>query len=158
MPDKSFQQNPSGAVAGREMSLRYAGECTDCGLEIPKGTRVVYSPSTRTVRLVTCTTTDKGTAGGSARREYQQRKAHDDAHVETQKQNVRAVFGNGVIGKIATALAVDDSPRTSTSVWAQGAVGEKVVAARLDALAELGVVSLHDRRIPKSRATSITSS
>ena len=49
-------------------------------------------------------------------------------------------------------LAVDDSPRRSTEVWKQGAVGEERVAAALDALAEVGVVALHDRRIPRTTA------
>jgi hypothetical protein len=85
-------------------------------------------------------------------REYERRKARDDARVETEKEKVRAVFGDGFVGKVATFLAVDDSPRRSTSVWAQGAVGEELVAARLDALASVGVISLHDRRIPGTRA------
>jgi hypothetical protein len=85
-------------------------------------------------------------------REYERRKARDEARVEDQKQSVRAVFGEGFMGKVATFLAVDDSPRRSTQVWAQGAVGEERVAARLESLGEVGVVSLHDRRIPGTRA------
>lgn len=65
---------------------------------------------------------------------------------------MRATFGDGFIGKVATLLAVDDSPRRSTAVWAQGAVGEERVAAQLDVLAEVGVIALHDRRIPGTKA------
>ena len=134
------------------MNLRFAGRCTVCGDEIPKSGRAIYSQSTRSVRHVVCGGLDRGTAGGSATREYERRKARDDAKVEAQKQNVQAVFGDGFIGKVATLLAVDDRPRRSTRVWAQGAVGEEVVAARLDALLEVGVVALHDRRIPGTKA------
>lgn len=42
--------------------------------------------------------------------------------------------------------------RQSTEAWATGARGERVVAARLDPLASRGVITLHDRRIPGSRA------
>ena len=42
--------------------------------------------------------------------------------------------------------------RQSTEAWATGARGERVVATRLDPLASRGVITLHDRRIPGSRA------
>lgn len=134
------------------MNLRYAGTCSVCGEEIPRATRAVYRPSNRTVHHTVCPDLDRGTAGGSALREYERRKALDRSRVESQRDSVQAVFGTGFIGKVATFLAVDDSPRRSTGVWAQGAVGEERVAARLDALAEVGVVALHDRRIPGTRA------
>ena len=40
----------------------------------------------------------------------------------------------------------------STRAWQVGAVGEERVAARLHAAADRGVLALHDRRIPGSRA------
>ena len=85
-------------------------------------------------------------------REYERRRALDESRVDAKKQSIQTFFGDGFVGKVASFLAVDDSPRLSTNVWAQGAVGEERVAARLDALAEVGVVSLHDRRIPGTRA------
>jgi hypothetical protein len=75
-------------------------------------------------------------------REYERRKARDTAKIEAQEDNVKAVFGEGVIGKVAAFVAVDDRPRRTTSVWKQGAVGEEKVAARLDALVEVGVAHL----------------
>lgn len=63
---------------------------------------------------------------------------------------VRARWGNGLVGRVAVALSVDDRPRRSTEVWSIGAVGEEVVAAALDSVSE--VRSLHDRKIPGSRA------
>jgi Nuclease-related domain len=143
---------PDATRTDREMNLRYAGTCTVCGQEIPKGARAVYSPSTKSVRHVACSKIDHGTAGGSAMREYERRKARDAARIEERKADVKAVFGNGVVGKVAAFLAVDDSPRQSTTAWKQGAHGEEVVATRLDALAEVGASAFHDRRIPGARA------
>lgn len=133
------------------MNLLYAGTCSVCSEEIPQDSRAIYRPSNRSIHHIVCPGLDRGSAGGSAMREYERRKANDDARIAAQKQKVHAVFGAGFIGKVATLLAVDDRPRRSTSVWAQGAVGEERVAARLDALAGVGVVALHDRRIPGTR-------
>jgi hypothetical protein len=48
-------------------------------------------------------------------------------------------------------LAFTDDPATTTA-WARGAEGERMVGGRLDSLESAGVVSLHDRRIPGSKA------
>ena len=118
-----------------------------------KGERALHSPATKSVRHLDCTAElERGTAGASAMREYNRRAARDAARVEQRKEDVRDAYGDGFIGKIATLLAVDDTPRRSTEVWKQGAVGEERVAAILDALAEVGVVALHDRRIPGTLA------
>ncbi|MDR0782529.1 MAG: NERD domain-containing protein [Propionibacteriaceae bacterium] len=159
MTDQEIQPTPEG---DREMRLRFAGVCTVCGEEIAKGVRAVYSPATKSVHHVTCPspdpgtpdpgTPDPGTAGASARQEYERRKAKDQATIQAQTDRAQAMFGQGLVGRIATHLAVDHRPRPSTEVWAQGAVGEERVAARLDALADVGVTTLHDRRIPGTSA------
>ncbi len=137
----------------KEMNLRYAGTCALCGEEIPQGARAIYNTPARSVRHIDCDAgLDRGVAGGSARREHERRKAKDAARVSEQKANVQAAFGTGFLGKVATFLAVDDRPRRSTEVWAQGAVGEERVADWLDRLSEVGVIALHDRRIPGTRA------
>jgi hypothetical protein len=143
---------PSDAEGDREMNLRFAGVCTNCRAEIPAGTNAIYNSTTRSVRHISCSEIDHGVAGGSAMREYERRTTRDAARVDAEKQKVRAVFGDGFLGKVATLIAVDDSPRRSTNVWAQGAVGEEVVAARLATLAEVGVITLNDRRIPGTKA------
>ncbi len=85
-------------------------------------------------------TNDTGTAGGSARREYDRRRAKDEA-------KVRAAWGR--FGNSAVALTPE---RTSTRVWSTGADGEARVGARLDGIASDSIRVLHDRRIPGSRA------
>lgn len=149
----------------KEMALRFAGSCAACGQEIPQGTRAIYNSHARKVRHLECLSAvespaiDHGVAGASATREYERRQAKDlarhEANVATAKANIQSVFGTGFVGKVATFLAVDETPprtRQSTKAWASGAIGEERVAARLDALDEVGIVALHDRRIPGTRA------
>lgn len=143
---------PSDELQDRQMSVRFAGMCTNCNQTIPKGAIAVYSPSTKSIHHVSCPGIDSGTAGASAFREFERRSAKDAARIEAEKKKVQATFGDGFLGKVATFLAVDESPRRSTQVWAQGAVGEEKVAERLDLLAEVGVTALHDRRIPGTKA------
>lgn len=135
------------------MRLRFAGVCTKCGSAVPQGALAIYDPAARSVHHIDCARgIDRGVAGASARREHERRRATDAARVAEQKANVQAVFGTGYLGRVAAFLAVDDRPRRRTEVWAQGAVGEERVAESLDALSEVGVISLHDRRIPGTRA------
>ncbi len=95
---------------------------------------------------------DQPGAGASARREYERRKARDAATVDARKAQVRDRFGGGRFGSAVAALSVDSSERSSTRVWAQGAVGEEIVAQHLDRLVSPSVLVLHDRKIPGSRA------
>jgi hypothetical protein len=143
---------PAGSdLHDRQMSVRFAGVCTKCQQTIPKGAIAVYSPSTKSIHHVSCPEIHLGTAGASAYREFERRSARDAARIEAEKEKVQATFGEGFLGRVATFLAVDESPRRSTQVWAQGAVGEEKVAERLHALAEV-VTALHDRRIPGTKA------
>lgn len=151
----------------RVLVLRYPGACDRCGESLPQGTKAVHNRETRRVRHLDCAapaeaepapvadarpTIDPGVAGASARREHERRRSRDEARIAARTAAVHATFGSGFWGRVATMLAVDDRPRRSTEVWAAGAVGEERVADRLDRLAEVGVVALHDRRIPWTRA------
>ena len=162
----------------REMRLRYAGRCVQCGADLPQGTLAIYNSIAKKVRHLDCagaeapsnakpesptlpptTEIDRGVAGASAMREFQRRQANDairhESRVAQSKAGIEAVFGTGFLGKVATLLAVDDSPpraRSSTKVWETGARGEERVGATLDTLGEVGVITLHDRKIPGSRA------
>lgn len=79
-------------------------------------------------------------AGESARREYERRKANDEART-------RAKWGK--LGGIAVALSDE---KQSTKAWSSGAAGEAAVGARLDGLASESIRVMHDRRIPRSKA------
>ena len=81
-----------------------------------------------------------GSAGSSARREYERRKAKDE-------QRIRDKWGR--LGGLAVALSEE---RQSTTAWQRGAVGEERLGQLLDSIAGDDVAVLHDRRIPRSRA------
>ncbi|WP_260458794.1 nuclease-related domain-containing protein [Actinotalea ferrariae] len=83
---------------------------------------------------------EAGTAGSSARREYERRSAKREARIREKHPRL-----GGLI------LAITDEPQ-STTAWARGARGEELLAAGLDRLAGRGVHLLHDRRIPRTRA------
>ena len=81
-------------------------------------------------------------AGASAQREYERRRAKDEAMV-------RATWGSGRLGRIAVALTDE---KQSTAAWKSGVTGESKVGAHLDAIASGQIIVLHDRRIPRTRA------
>ncbi|HHW83737.1 MAG TPA: NERD domain-containing protein [Actinomycetales bacterium] len=54
-----------------------------------------------------------------------------------------------MFGGVANALSPE---RPSTRAWATGAAGEVAVGRRLDALHGEGIITLHDRLVPGSRA------
>lgn len=151
------------APVPREIRLRYAGRCTVCGADLPKGSSALHDPAARTVTCLGCarsaspapSTTpavepapdesatpplERGTAGASAAREHERR-------VAKRKSTVRAAHPH--LGGLI--LALSDDPQ-STKAWRSGASGEAVVGRRLDSLDEHGVIALHDRRIPRTRA------
>ncbi len=82
---------------------------------------------------------DLGTPGGSARREYEQRRAKREA--ATRKRHPH--FGN-------LLLRVGSAP-ANEAAWETGAAGEEMLAAHLAKTCP-EVIVLHDRRIPRSRA------
>lgn len=160
------------------MRLRYAGTCRSCGAPLPAGSPALYDRDTRSFRCIRCpgpatgqprsedaeavtepatapsSETDIGpsrstavgaplaarVAGASARREFERRRAARKERIRTKHPRL-----GGLI------LAVSNEPQ-STKAWAVGADGEKTVGRRLDSLAGPSVRSLHDRRIPRTRA------
>lgn len=82
----------------------------------------------------------RGVAGGSAQREYERRKANRERGIRSRHPRV-----GGLI------LALTDDPHTTTN-WAKGAAGEREIGAQLEALAEAGLVAIHDRLRPDTKA------
>lgn len=146
------------------MRLRYAGDCSTCGAGLAAGTRAVYEAATRTVRCIQCPTPPgpgrveevpvqdpvvvdqpvqpcaTGSAGASARREFERRKAQREQRIRTRHPRA-----GGLI------LALSEEPQ-ATRAWAIGADGEERLGRRLDSLDGSSVRVLHDRRIPGTRA------
>jgi hypothetical protein len=82
-------------------------------------------------------------AGSSAQREYDRRSQRRDAAIRSRHPRLGGLL-----------LALTNEP-TSTRVWAQGAQGERAVAAKLDELSSDHAIALHDRRMlrPDGRAS-----
>lgn len=91
-------------------------------------------------------------AGSSAFREYERRRANELAAIDVRRSRVKERFGGGRIGSAIAAVTVDDSVKASTHVWKQGVIGEHKVAQVLDGLAGAELIALHDRKLPRSRA------
>ena len=89
---------------------------------------------------ITIEPVDSGRAGASAAAEYQRRAAKREQRIRSAHPRL-----GGLI------LALSDDPQ-STRAWASGATGERVIGAKLDGLSGDGVLTLHDRRIPGTRA------
>lgn len=152
-----------GIERERVIRLRYAGSCRVCGSELPPGTRASYHRTRRTVRCLPCGSLDdgpaepgpienvtgptgavsaglSGTAGASARREHERRRA---------SRTARTLANHPRWGRFLIAVTPEPQP---TAAWAVGARGEERMGARLDAVASSTLRVLHDRRIPGSRA------
>lgn len=147
----------------RELALRRPDICVRCGVALAVGTRAQWDADERVVRCLACAAwlasssspdldaldgpvesiepIELGTPGGSARREFQRRRARREAAVEER-------WGTGRLGRVAKVLSLDPP---STTAWASGASGEERVAEVLrDELGDRAIV-LHDRRVPRTR-------
>jgi hypothetical protein len=82
---------------------------------------------------------DLGTPGSGARREHERRKSRREAKTREDHSHMGGLL-----------LRFQNEPQRERA-WRDGAVGEEAVASHL-AKACPGVVVLHDRRMPKSRA------
>jgi hypothetical protein len=76
----------------------------------------------------------RGSAGASAQREYQRRRARDEARVRARRRHLGELF-----------LALRTEPQ-SISSWNIGAEGERVVGEHLDRHCGPDTIVLHDRR------------
>jgi hypothetical protein len=154
----------------RVLRLRRSDVCVGCSTELPVGTRAGWEPSSRAVRCLACVDSLSrvdardgavlaeptitsiaafpacaivpsawtvpsvcGPGGGSAMREYQRRSEKREQQIRTAHPRL-----GGLI------LALSNEP-TSTRNWAQGANGERAVAATLDELVGDHLAVLHDR-------------
>jgi hypothetical protein len=148
-----------GEADEKRMRLRYAGACRVCGVELPAKVEAIYERTTKTVRCVrhdvhpavepavvevvepaVVDVVESGTAGASARPEFERRKAKREERVRTKHPKLGGLM-----------LAVSDEQQ-STTAWDIGALGEQRLGKGLDRLASDTLRLLHDRRIPRSKA------
>ncbi len=142
------------------MALRRPDACASCATALAAGTRAIWDPAARQVHCLPChegrnelvgapvppvaaaaVATGNGAGGVSAQREYDRRSTRREQRIRTQHPRLGGLL-----------LALSKEP-ASTRVWAQGAAGERAVAARLDALADEDVIVLHDRRMRRPDGT-----
>ena len=144
------------------MRLRYDGVCRECGIVLQAKSPAVYERTSRTVRCPSHADAarsdepvaeepvvegpaaergvDPGTAGASARREFERRKERREQRIREKHPKIGGLL-----------LALSDDPQ-STTAWNTGALGEERLGRGLDARSSERVRVLHDRRIPRSRA------
>jgi hypothetical protein len=122
-----------GGADEKRMRLRYAGACRVCGVELPAKVEAIYERTTKTVRCVShdarpavepavVEVVESGTAGASARREFERRTAKREERIRTKHPKL-----GGLI------LAVSDEQQ-STTAWDIGALGEERLGKGLTGL------------------------
>lgn len=141
------------------MRLRYRGVCRSCGADLAAGTYAMYDRPNRSVRCIECPAGAalhggpaagipevqenehvRGSAGDSARREFERRKSAREARVRGRYPRLGGLL-----------LALSEDPQ-STRAWASGADGERRLGRHLDSASGPLLRVLHDRRVPGSRA------
>jgi hypothetical protein len=144
------------------LALRRPDDCSRCARPLAAGTKAVWDAVERRTYCLPCqtdpntpdgstpaaptaaveVTLERQVSGGvSAQREYDKRSARREQQIRQQHPRLGGLL-----------LALSKEP-TSTRVWAQGAAGERAVAARLDALNGDHVAALHDRRLRRPDGT-----
>ena len=144
------------------LALRRPDACSRCATPLAAGTKAAWDAVERRTYCLSCqmdlsTPTESGSptpvaavgasleqqvgGGVSAQREYDKRSGRREQQIRQQHPR---------LGGLLLALAKEP---TSTRVWAQGAAGERAVAAKLDALVGDHVAALHDRRLRRPDGT-----
>lgn len=146
-------------MSSRQLRTRYPGSCAACGAFVPRGIEAWWDAEVKRLTCIACGPMPaggdnldselkddevslplSGPAGGSAQRQHDRRKAGREQRVRGNHPRLGGLM-----------LALSDHPQTTTA-WARGAEGERRVGERLDSLRADGIVVLHDRRIPHTRA------
>jgi hypothetical protein len=139
------------------LALRRSDACVSCATPLDVGTKAYWDAAARTVTCTACinsapvaprtidvlpaepVVTPSPSAGASAQREFERR-------VQRRDEAVRAAHPK--LGGLLLALFNEPA---STRVWAQGASGERAIAAKLAELEGEHVTALHDRSMLDAR-------
>ena len=98
-----------GGTSDKRMRLRYSGTCRVCGAQLPAKADAIYERATKTVRclsheasappapdcgegprLAVTELVDPGTAGASARREFERRKTAREERIRAKHPKLGA--------------------------------------------------------------------
>lgn len=144
------------------MRLRWDGDCVACSAALTAGTEAWWDSAEKAATCIPChdgpPPIETGVAGASATAEYEKRSRREarrkQAVVEKDAVWREQVKENHpILGRVATALTpkpVVTPESQSTRAWKVGAEGELGVARTLAACE--GVIALHDRRVPGTKA------
>lgn len=117
----------------RELRLRYAGDCRDCGTALAAGTRARRDPDHKTIRCLACPTTRSvpegppaapprsalghenhtpnwGVAGASAQRQFDEQQSRRHARLRTRWVAVALLSALGGIGGAILATVLHAQP------------------------------------------------
>lgn len=135
-------------MPARRLRLRRPDTCAVCARAIDVGELAAWDSERRVVTCDGCiddssTDVQSGIAGHSAVAEAERRRQRQ---ADRRSQDIER---RPVLGRLAWAL--DPEPDAGRS-YAKGAIGEQRLGASLDELSVSGVLTLHDRRLPGSRA------
>lgn len=139
-------------MATKRLSLRRPDTCVGCGTELSVGTVATWDDTARTVTCDACVA-GRSTAALAPREIGRPREAGASAADEgDRRREARISRGRDRFGALGAGVARLQSPQHEKA-WLEGAKGEAKNAARLQKhLDGSGVILLHDRRLPGSRA------
>jgi hypothetical protein len=148
----------------KQLTLRRPDLCCACRIELDAGVRATWDSARRTVTCLGCSgatvnievepsdvavevevevQVEIGVAGASARAKGQALREAQLARRQALKEQ------HPILGRIGIAMA---GPPTEGASWLKGAVGEELFGVALESMRDEGVLPLHDRRIPRSKA------
>lgn len=142
-PDGGASSAPDTAdELPRLLKVRYAGSCTLCGADLPKGADAFWVKHSRVLVCPACTSLEVAAGLGNASGTSAGRVADGAARAHAE----RLLAAYPMLG---AHLLENAKPTAAMHRWDRGADGERVVGRVLDRKVAAGeIVVLHDRRIP----------
>lgn len=139
-------------MPARKLRLRRPGACAVCRAPVDVGVEAMWDSARKTVTCLTCDSdttalVQSGVAGASAMAKgYQLR--HDQLEDRRLLKERRPI-----LGRMQIFMA---GPPTKGESWIKGGLGEEKLGAALDAMVDQGILTLHDRQIPRSGSGATT--
>jgi hypothetical protein len=133
--------------SNRLLKVRWAGVCCLCHAPLAVGTRARWDTRAHTFTCPDCLSGKGvvlgGPAGGSAAMEAERRR-RDQADQQARRKREHPL-------RARVSLALSPEPDAGREL-ASGALGEARLGALLDGLRVVGAITLHDRKLPRSKA------
>ena len=132
----------------KRLALRRPDSCCVCEIALPAGEVALWDSTERTVTCLSCVdgstpVVDVGVAGASAEAKGRRQRERQLKGREQRKEL------HPILGRLVNAL---EGPPTSGASWLKGASGEQLLGEVLNDMRDAGILSLHDRRMPRTKA------